>query len=67
MLTVTPVLLEYTAHLDLTESTEFTLDGRQINFRSLGRSVFCRIMGTSLPTVADASVPLGGRLTHNGR
>jgi hypothetical protein len=67
MLTVTPVLLEYTANLDLTESNEFTFDGRTINFRALGRTVFCRIMGTSLPTNVAASVPLGGRLTHNGR
>lgn len=67
MLTVTPSLLEYTANLDLTESNEFTFEGRKINFRAIGRSVFCRIMGTSLPLNGSASVPIGGRLTHNGR
>lgn len=69
MLSVTPALLEYSAHLELTESNEFTLDGKKINFRALGRSVFCRIMGTPLPSLVTgtASIPLGGELRHNGR
>jgi len=67
MLTVMPAFLEYTAHLDLTESHEFNFDNRTIDFRTIGRSVFCRVMGTSLPSVGSGSVPLGGRLTHNGR
>src|SRR5215216_4340833 len=67
MLTVTPGLLEYTAQLDLTEANEFTFDGRKVNFRVIGRSVFCRVMGATLPASVNSttSVPLGGRLTHN--
>ncbi|MEZ5402151.1 MAG: hypothetical protein R2729_20930 [Bryobacteraceae bacterium] len=69
MLTVTPVSLDYTSHLELIESHDFILKDRTINFRALGRATLCHVMGDTLPAVLSGgtSVPLGGQLVHAGR
>ncbi len=69
MLTVTPVSLDYTSHLELIESRDFTFQGKEINFRALGRATLCHVMGDTLPSVLNGgtSVALGGRLVHAGR
>lgn len=69
MLTVTPVSLDYTSYLELIESHDFTFQGKEINFRALGRATLCHVMGDTLPSVLSGgtSVALGGRLVHAGR
>jgi len=69
MPTVTPVSLDYTSYLELLESHDFTFQGKDINFRALGRATLCHVMGDTLPAVLSGgtSVALGGRLIHAGR